>query len=95
MKSVLLIVGVAGLLAGADTTFLLETQSLTPYTRTYLGNRLIQLGSGGFESHRPGRGGLHGRDSLARRRTNGGRGCQTGTRDGTAHSRRHTADIAG
>jgi trehalose/maltose hydrolase-like predicted phosphorylase len=45
MKFLLCIVATAGLLAGADATFVLETQNLTPYTRTYLGNGLIGLSS--------------------------------------------------
>ena len=45
MKLILLFIGAAGLLFGADPTFLLETKTLTPYTRTYLGNGLMGVSS--------------------------------------------------
>lgn len=45
MKLLLFLAAAAGLLAGADKTFLFETEQLTPYTRTYLGNGLIGLSS--------------------------------------------------
>ena len=45
MKPLFLLVAIATLLRGADTTFPLETHSLIPYTRTYLENGLIGLSS--------------------------------------------------
>jgi trehalose/maltose hydrolase-like predicted phosphorylase len=55
MKITLGIIGLASLLFGADSTFILETQSWSPYTPTYLGSGLIglsssQLGTGPAES---------------------------------------------
>src|SRR6266576_4018628 len=43
MRAALLLAG--SLLFGADRTFILETQSWTPYTRTYLGSGVIGLSS--------------------------------------------------
>ena len=45
MRTALLLVGVGSLLFSADHTFILETQSWTPYTRTYLGSGVIGLSS--------------------------------------------------
>jgi len=45
MRSALVLVGLGTLLFGADRTFILETQSWTPYTRTYLGSGVIGLSS--------------------------------------------------
>lgn len=46
MRVAVPILGLIGtLLWGADRTFILETQSWTPYTRTYLGSGLISLSS--------------------------------------------------
>jgi trehalose/maltose hydrolase-like predicted phosphorylase len=45
MRTALLAAGLGTLLFGADRTFILETQSWTPYTRTYLGSGVMGLSS--------------------------------------------------
>jgi len=45
MRSAVLLLGFTGVLFGADSTFILQTRSWAPYTRTYLGSGLIGLSS--------------------------------------------------